>query len=254
MYPPNQPNLRDSKVDMLTTKNNDMRQRRIVNAAPAVDPNDYVILDQLNQIDTQVSKNLAQALVGLANSFQTGFTTIKNIITSKLSAMVDSVNGIVFTKTDRQTVVVNVDTLNSRLGVNGAIYSTKADPNLPTVPFIRMQYDPTGLGGYFGDIVAYQPSPQAYLPLSLRGTSVTVGVLGGKLAFYNEDASTAAFKQILNGYAPVVTNNYGGIATGIAGSPYAQVNDLNNLRIAYENLRLMCDDMRNKLRTSTIVG
>ena len=51
----NTPNdLRSQKVDMLSTKNNDLKQRRVVNAAPAVDKNDYVILDQLNQAVNEV--------------------------------------------------------------------------------------------------------------------------------------------------------------------------------------------------------
>lgn len=39
---------RNSKVDRLTTKLIDFHQRRIVNAAPSVDDNDYVIQSQLN--------------------------------------------------------------------------------------------------------------------------------------------------------------------------------------------------------------
>lgn len=36
---------------------------------------------------------------------------------------------------------------------------------------------------------------------------------------------------------------YAGIASGVAGTPYAQVSDLNSLRAAYENLRLMSEDI-----------
>lgn len=42
-------NLRNSIVDLLSTKNNNMKQRRVINAAPAVNSNDYVIKSQVDQ-------------------------------------------------------------------------------------------------------------------------------------------------------------------------------------------------------------
>lgn len=67
--------------------------------------------------------------------------------------------------------------------------------------------------------------------------------------------SAAVIKQILNGYVSNSQNiAYNGIGASVAGTPYAQVADLNSLRIAYENLRQGMEDLRTKMQTSTFVG
>lgn len=77
------------------------------------------------------------------------------------------------------------------------------------------------------------------------GAAVAVGLFGG----------APAVQQVLAAYA---SDGEGVAYTGIdnlqAGTPYAQVTDLNQLRVAYETLRAMCDDMRAKLITSTVVA
>lgn len=43
---------------MLTTKNMDMKMRRVVDASPAKDPNDYVILQQLTDVQNTLQQNI----------------------------------------------------------------------------------------------------------------------------------------------------------------------------------------------------
>jgi hypothetical protein len=47
--------LRDSKVDIISTRNNDMRGRRIINAGASVDTTDYVIRKELDDAITAIS-------------------------------------------------------------------------------------------------------------------------------------------------------------------------------------------------------
>jgi len=65
-YQPGPPNdIRGSKVDQLSTKNNDMKQRRVINAADAQDTQDYITLNDLQTrlepsayTDTTNAKNI----------------------------------------------------------------------------------------------------------------------------------------------------------------------------------------------------
>lgn len=75
---------------------------------------------------------------------------------------------------------------------------------------------------------------------------------GTQMGFWG---ASIASKQTLNSYTSNGQGSgYSGIASGVGGSPYAAVSDLNTLRVAYENLRSSYDDLRTKLRTSTLVG
>lgn len=65
-------NLRNALVDTLTSKNMDMRMRRVIDASPAQDANDYVILQQLTDAQATLQKEID------ANS--TDITTLKNQI------------------------------------------------------------------------------------------------------------------------------------------------------------------------------
>lgn len=73
-----------------------------------------------------------------------------------------------------------------------------------------------------------------------------------KLGFWN---ATPVVQQVLAAYT---TDNESAAYTGIdnaqAGTVYAQLTDLNALRVAYETLRASYDDLRTKLNTIGIVG
>jgi hypothetical protein len=77
---------------------------------------------------------------------------------------------------------------------------------------------------------------------------------------YTQVYSTAT--KTLAAYSSIVeTTVFTGIASGQAGSPYAQVSDLNNLRTAYENLRQFAENVAqvlnaliNDLRSTGLTG
>jgi hypothetical protein len=54
-------NLRETKVDLLSTKNLDFHQRQIKNAAPAVEDYDYVVLKQLNDAINTINKSISSS-------------------------------------------------------------------------------------------------------------------------------------------------------------------------------------------------
>jgi hypothetical protein len=249
--------LRGSKVDRESTKNIVMKQRRVVDAAPSQDDNDYIILAELKEVVETVSKNLTDAFTALLVSFKISWIYINKLVTSIIRPPKDDIFAINFTKADGQTVVMALDTINSRLGVAGGIFSNNADNNaLPNSKFVRLQFDPTGFNNYYGDLVSYDGPNNLYLPLAIRGSIITLGAPGttDKLAFYTDDATLAVVKQVLAAYSSNNQVAYTGLATGVGGSPYASVADLNNLRVAYNNLRVMCEDLRSKLQSSTLVG
>lgn len=72
----------------------------------------------------------------------------------------------------------------------------------------------------------------------------------------------ATSTRSLGGYTPApATAAYAGLASGQAGSPYAQAADLNNLRSAYENLRVFSENtaqvlnaLINDLRSMGLLG
>jgi hypothetical protein len=72
------------------------------------------------------------------------------------------------------------------------------------------------------------------------GTAPRIGFLGAaaaaRAAAYTQTYSTAA--RTMPAYTTDAESGaYTGIATGVGGTPYAQLTDLNSLRVAYENLR-----------------
>lgn len=68
---PGNSQLRDNKIDLITTKNWDFHQRQIKNAAPGTDNNDYIVLSQLTDVQnqvTQVINNLSSQKIDLSSS------------------------------------------------------------------------------------------------------------------------------------------------------------------------------------------
>lgn len=79
------------------------------------------------------------------------------------------------------------------------------------------------------------------------GTSTTQ-----KLGFWNK---TPVVQQTTNSYTSNSQSSaYSGIDNLQVGTPYAQVSDLNLLRVAYETLRASYDDLLNKLKNTGIVA
>jgi len=111
---------------------------------------------------------------------------------------------------------------------------------------------------------------QPFLPLAggtlADGASVVVGTGTGtmigtssaqKLGFWGATPTarptpytqvyTTADHTISTYSANVQSSAFTGIASGVGGTPYAQLTDLNNLRVAYENLRTFAEDVAQAL-------
>ena len=92
---------------------------------------------------------------------------------------------------------------------------------------------------------AYDTAARLGLEIEASGAAAMIGFFGGAtavqqvLAAYTSDGEGAA---------------YTGIDNAQAGTVYATVVDLNQLRVAYETLRASYDDLRTKLQTSTLVA
>jgi len=84
-----------------------------------------------------------------------------------------------------------------------------------------------------------------------RTQTTAIQVLGNKISFYNQ---TPIIQQSFIAYT---ADNESGAYTGIdnlqVGSVYAQLTDLNALRVAYENLRVAYEDLKTKLVATTLV-
>lgn len=243
--------LRGAKVDMISTKNNDMKQRRVVNAAPAVDTNDYITKGQVDQSVSDIQSQIGN----LARNLKT--TTVT---TSIIKPPSDSTTAIQVTKSDGQTPVMTIDTVNSMVGfdvsppackvdVYGSIVTRGIDSTIPQgVGFGRFSFD---VVNNVCDLVTYNTGTSAYQTFTVRGDPLLLGIVGGRMAFFGALPST---KQSLIGYSPIPLGTFVGIGTGAPGLPYAQVNDLNTVRNAVENLRAAVEDLRTKLQASTLVG
>jgi hypothetical protein len=70
----------------------------------------------------------------------------------------------------------------------------------------------------------------------------------GKPSNYTQTYATA--DKTLSAYtSDPESGAYTGIATGVGGTPYAQLTDLNSLRVAYENLRAFTEDAAQMLNS-----
>lgn len=86
----------------------------------------------------------------------------------------------------------------------------------------------------------------------ITNNTVRITLTGaGSMGFFG---AAAAAQQTLNAYTSDGEGvAYTGIATGVGGTPYAAVADLNTLRVAYQNLLASYDDLRTKLKATTLV-
>ena len=254
-------NLRNSKVDLLTTKNIDMKGRKVISAAEGTDPGDYVTLSQLLELGKEAKIYVDGLFNFLTAGFQNAWTAINKLIVSMIKPPQDSTSAIRIVAADGTTDILVIDSVNRFVGiptnppnckleVDGSICTTGVDSTFPLhKTFGRLSVDTTNS---LTDLLSFH-SDNGFQDLNLRGSSVSVGVPGNKVCFYN-DATNGVLKQILASYLPVPTSPYAGIPNTTPGSVYAQVVSLNDLRAAHENLRTMVEDLRTKLLGSTLVG
>jgi hypothetical protein len=146
--------------------------------------------------------------------------------------------------------------------------STAGYPTASHVPLATAVTNATAVVGLTDDrvvcgVVGADALP--YLPLAggalADGASVALGSTAGtkigtsaaqKLGFWDATpvARPGSYVQTyststrtLGSYTPVAASTaYAGLASGQAGTPYAQANDLNSLRAAYENLRVFAEN------------
>jgi hypothetical protein len=84
-----------------------------------------------------------------------------------------------------------------------------------------------------------------------RSMQDMIKILGNKLGFFN---GTPIIQQTLAAYTSDGQGSaYTGIDNAQAGTVYATVADLNQLRVAYETLRASYDDLKTKLQATTLI-
>jgi hypothetical protein len=129
--------IRDHKVDMLSTKNTDMKQRRVVNAANAVDNGDYVTLVQLNSVESELQSDVTtinQSLNSLATTVllthaRYGTHAQRLLLTPTLY------NTVLYAETDRDNIlyqVQNVANILKWVYVSGVMFGTLSPDLRPT--------------------------------------------------------------------------------------------------------------------------
>jgi hypothetical protein len=157
---------------------------------------------------------------------------------------------------------------------NGALsVSTTGYPTTACVPLATVVTGPSAITSITDNrvvcsVVGTQALP--YLPLAggvlADGANVVLGTVTGtqigtsitqKLGFWNAppvsrpspytQVYSASSKTLLAYNSVVETTPFSGIASGQAGTPYAQVADLNSLRTAYENLRQLSENVAQVL-------
>lgn len=81
--------------------------------------------------------------------------------------------------------------------------------------------------------------------------TATLAVNGSKLGFFG---GSLTVQQATIAYSSdPISSAFTGIASGVAGTPYAQLADLNTLRVGYETLRIMAEDLRTKIRSTGFI-
>lgn len=280
--------LLQTKVNrLLTDPAVDFHGRRIANAGDSVDSQDYVTRNELltatntssilstiksyiNSLKLYVISKLApvvdsssailitkadQATKVVVVDTTNRFIGLTNVPTSRFDIEGDAQNNFQAshtTVTINDTDAANSGTLGGRkLRIWNARNNGRLSQNLST-DGTNWNLDNTSTSGLlisYGNL-AYSIS-FATAGANPRTIGVQFAVTPTAIGFWGSTAT----KQTLAGY---VSNSqgvsYSGIASGVVGTPYAQVNDLNALRTAYENLRVMCEDLRTKLQNTTLVG
>lgn len=111
----------------------------------------------------------------------------------------------------------------------------------------------TASGGFIGTGTAHSLFIGAF---STPAISITSGGdvkhLTTKFGFFN--AAPVAQQTLAAYVSNPQSGAYVGIATGVVGTPYALVGDVNALRVAYENVRVAFEDIRTKLQGTTLVA
>lgn len=135
--PTNRSILNDHKVDSLTTKDNNMKMRRVTNAAPAVENNDYVILSQLNGTNSNLNQQLQKMGGKFSQDLSNLAKTVSLIVDYGTHAARLAINtkgmpdGAIFFETDRNNVEYQLQS-NVWYYVGGTMLGTLSPDQRPT--------------------------------------------------------------------------------------------------------------------------
>jgi hypothetical protein len=99
-------NLRDSILDMLSTKDHDMKRRRVINASPSVNKNDYTTRSEL---EAAVSES---KILSIAKKL---FSSSLNIVTRIIAPPFDATDALSITKADQITPLITFDTITPKI-------------------------------------------------------------------------------------------------------------------------------------------
>lgn len=215
-----------STIDSLNTKATPVNSGNSAQGGPTINNIVTTFLKAVTFVAAVTFNALANFTSGIFARNTTGASQIQ------LNGVDSSDNGLYLC--NRNNLVSFISTGSSFNGTNHIAKQTTA---------ALLRFGSNSIGFYLGSGLTIGNSWTPTLNLAM--TDTTLGFFG----------ATAAAKQTLNSYSTNTQGSaYSGIATGVGGSPYAQVNDLNTLRVAYENLRASYDDLRTKLQTTTLVG
>lgn len=281
--------LRSDKVDQLTSRNVDLHGRRFLNAGKSQGPSDFVTQQEIpNLTDStpvknsflhkiyQIFSNTIQ-LLNLAPNRPLKLDLKGEVISKQIDLTdLDDVSGILpiangGTNNDTQSTggVAYFD--GTKIVTSGLLYYDAAQgifsvgtltPIGSLTPEGLFQvhcatdqnFIITGKVSLSTGVCIRTPNDAATLQqgLEFRNDPLLFGISTATIGFFG---GTPVVKQTLNAYIPDDESAaFGGIATGLGGTIYAQVANLNQLRVAYETLRAMVDDLRTKIQTTTLVG
>lgn len=269
-------NLRNNKVDYLTSKNIDFHGRKIVNAGSATDSKDYTTLQDIRNFISNLlrapitffnnfflPKLLPNLPLRLTKTWQVISQAI-DIATSDISGVLSVANGGTNNNSQTTDGVAYFDgtkiITSGLLYYNGSIFAVNTiTPITGLTPENLFQvhggtdenFLVTGKVTLSTGVTIRTPTDDATTQqgLELRSDPILFGVSTAQIGFFG---GTPASQQTLAAYT---ANNQSAAytATPLALINAATLADLNILRVAYENLRVMVEDHRTKDVATTLV-
>ena len=179
--------------------------------------------------------------------------------TPKIYPSADSTTAIQILKADGTTSILNVDTTNGNVGIGTMapagrlhINGTVDDQQLIVEAHSTQTANLAEWRNSSGTVqTALAGNGRDFVLDSTTGSKIGTATTQ-KLGFWNK---TPVIQQVTNAYTSDSESvAYTGIDNAQAGTPYAQVTDLNALRTAYETLRASYDDLLTKLRNTGVIA
>lgn len=220
----------NSRLEKIEKQNLNFHGKKIINAGNAVNLQDYTTL---NDVKTAIASAV------LNTTTTTSDTDSLVAGNSVLHKLIHIFNGVI--KAAKIGIGMTPDAL---IDVKDGVIRSSDGTNTPPVAGKGMEITCTGAIGY---LLCYDRTGAAYIPMNIHGSTIT---FTGNLGFFG---LTPVAQQTLNAYT---TNSQSSTytSTPAALAQAATLADLNILRVAYENLRASYDDLRTKLKITTLVA